>query len=242
MLSDIHGNLAALEAVLAAGADRYDELWSLGDIVGYGPRPNECVAIVRERCAVSLAGNHDLAACGRVDPATFSSDAGRAIRWTREVISAETESYLATLDPAAERAPIGLYHGSPRDPIWEYVLDPETARQALAGRPHELVLVGHTHAALAARLLEGRLAGGRADAGTAFDLRAGRQTLLNPGSVGQPRDADSRAAWLTLHLDDAGRPERAIFERTRYEIARTQREIVEAGLPEHLADRLSFGM
>ena len=127
LLSDVHGNLPALEAVLEACSLRTDVLWCLGDVVGYGASPNECATLVRERCELVLAGNHDLAATGRVDFRAFTSDAGRAIRWTREVLSAEAEAWLAGLDSSAERGPVGLYHGSPRDPIWEYVADAAAA-------------------------------------------------------------------------------------------------------------------
>ena len=110
LLSDVHGNLPALEAVLEACSIRCDALWCLGDTVGYGASPNECVELVRDRCELVLAGNHDLAATGRVDFATFSSDAGRAIRWTREVLSADAETWLGSLEPTAQRGPIGLFH------------------------------------------------------------------------------------------------------------------------------------
>jgi diadenosine tetraphosphatase ApaH/serine/threonine PP2A family protein phosphatase len=242
LLSDVHANLPALEAVVEACSIRCDALWCLGDTVGYGASPNECVAIVRERCELVLAGNHDLAATGRVDLAAFSSDAGRAIRWTREVLSADGETWLAGLEPTAQRGPIGLYHASPRDPVWEYVADAAAALDALSRTTNELVLVGHTHVPLAARLVDERLIGGQAAAGSTYDVRGGRHTLLNPGSVGQPRDGDPRAAWVLLYLDDDGRPERAIFQRVRYDVAAAQRAIEGAGLPQHLADRLSFGM
>jgi len=242
VLSDVHGNLAALEAVLETAALRSDAMWCLGDTVGYGPRPNECVAVVREHCSIVLAGNHDLAATGRIDASTFSSDAGRAIRWTREVLMADIERYLAGLSPAAEHGRVGLYHGSPRDPTWEYVTDPSGAEGALGATTADVVLVGHTHASLAARLGDGRLTGGRVNAGAIVEAQQGVRVLLNPGSVGQPRDADARAAWLLLELDDDGALRRATFERTRYDVTRTQREMLAAGLPEHLADRLTFGI
>jgi len=242
VLSDVHGNLSALEAVLGAVGGDVDETWCLGDVVGYGPRPNECAALTRERCQLVLAGNHDLAVVGRVDTGHFSTDAARALRWTREVMRPDVADWLGSLEPVGERGSIGLFHGSPRDPIWEYVLDPAGAREALAATAHATVLVGHTHAAIAARLMGDRLAGGRANGGTGLDLGGGRRSLLNPGSVGQPRDADPRAAWLELDLDDDGDAVRARFRRIRYDVGRTQREIVAAGLPQHLADRLSFGM
>jgi predicted phosphodiesterase len=242
VLSDIHGNLNALEAVLEAMGDRFDAVWCLGDLVGYGPRPNECAAVIREHCSTVLAGNHDLAACGRVSAASFSEDAGRAIRWTREVLSADIEAYLTGLEPQHVDDTAALYHGSPTDAVWEYVLDPGSAERALLASPSRLTLLGHTHSPLAVRDVAGRLAGGPVNAGALVELLPDERALLNPGSVGQPRDGDARAAWLRLEIGDDGRATRATFERTRYDIARTQREIAAAGLPEHLADRLSFGM
>jgi diadenosine tetraphosphatase ApaH/serine/threonine PP2A family protein phosphatase len=197
---------------------------------------------VRERCGLVIAGNHDLAACARIDPHLFAADAGRAIRWTREVLRADAEAWLASLEPSRIEGHFGIYHGSPRDAVWEYVIDPAAAREALDATMHDAVLVGHTHVALAARLLDGRLAGGEATIGTELELGQGRRALLNPGSVGQPRDGDARASWLWLWIAEDGQPERVVFERTRYDVARTQLEITEAGLPQHLADRLAFGM
>jgi diadenosine tetraphosphatase ApaH/serine/threonine PP2A family protein phosphatase len=242
VISDIHGNLAALEAVLAAVAGRCDQVWCLGDVVGYGARPNECVDVVRDRCRVVLAGNHDLAACGAEDASRFSQDAGRAIRWTREVLRTDCERWLASLTPALDRGSIGLYHGSPRDPVWEYVLDAATAEAAIRAVDKPLVLCGHTHGAIAALIDGSRLSGGRATHGREVTLGENRRALLNPGSVGQPRDGDPRASYLLLECRDDGMPTRARFLREPYDVGRTQREIALAGLPQHLADRLSFGM
>lgn len=240
-MSDIHGNLPALEAVLEQCAAA-EEIWCLGDIVGYGAWPNECVALVRERCTIVLAGNHDLAAVARVDPATFVRDAGRAITWTREVLRPETEAYLSGLEASRPDELVGLYHGSPRDPIWEYVLDPLGARAAIEASGARLTVVGHTHSALSARLVDDALSGGPARGGAELRLRDDVRALVNPGSVGQPRDADPRAAWAVLDLDDEGRAVAVRFQRTTYDIGRTQRAILAAGLPHHLADRLEFGM
>ena len=238
VVSDVHSNLAALEAVLAAvDAEAPDELWCLGDLVGYGPRPNECCAALGKRATLCLAGNHDLAVAGRLDLFEFSGDAAAAARWTRALLDEPSRALLERLEPRAEREGVALYHGSARDPVWEYVLSDEAAEATLelAGAP--LVLVGHSHAALAAFEREGALAGGLAPDGTEIDLAAGG-TLLNPGSVGQPRDGDPRAAWLALDLD----ARRATFHRVAYDVERTQREIRAAGLPETLASRLGAGL
>ena len=239
VISDIHGNLHALEAVLAEIArEQPDALWCLGDHVGYGPRPNECCESVRARADLSLAGNHDLLALGKtVLEYDFNPDAADAGRWTRSVLDTESIRYLDGLEPSARTAEAELFHASPRDPVWEYVLNGETALAALELTSAPIVLVGHSHVPLSIAQAHGRLEGGLAPAGTEQDLTEGRW-LLNPGSVGQPRDGDPRAAWLLLDLD----AQRATFHRVEYSIDRTQAEIVEAGLPSSLAERLSSGV
>ena len=202
VISDIHANLHALEAVLAAiDADPPDELWCLGDLVGYGPRPNEVVEIVRERARICLVGNHDLGVLGRLDLDEFTPDAAAVARWTQTVLLDESRAYLESLEPEAKVEGAELYHASPRDPVWEYVITPEAALGALEvdGRA-PVVLVGHSHVALAISLADGALDGGVAPDGTEVDLERARW-LLNPGSVGQPRDGDPRAAWLELDFD-----------------------------------------
>jgi predicted phosphodiesterase len=234
VVSDIHANLAALEAVLAAiDASPPDEIWCLGDLVGYGARPNECCALVRERATVCLGGNHDLAVRGTIDLRDFSGDAGIAAEWTRSVIEEESLAFLQTLDAQGTAHGIALYHGSARDPVWEYVLSDEAAAVTLMLTDAPTVLVGHSHVALA---VSSTLAGGIAPQGTTIDVASARW-LLNPGSVGQPRDGDPRAAYVTLDLDT----HTASFERVEYDIARTQAEIRAAGLPEVLARRLETG-
>jgi diadenosine tetraphosphatase ApaH/serine/threonine PP2A family protein phosphatase len=237
VLSDIHANLHALEAVLAdVAADGPDEIWCLGDVVGYGPRPNECCDLVRERMSYSLCGNHDLAVIDRIPLSDFSGDAGAAAVWTKDELGDEQRVWLGTLKPLGERAGIQLFHASPRDPVWDYVLSEGAALASLALTTAPFVLVGHSHIALALGWDENDLVGGLAPAGTEIE-RSGRRWLLNPGSVGQPRDGDPRAAWLLID-SDAGR---AAFRRVDYDIARTQDEIRAAGLPAALADRLARG-
>jgi len=238
VVSDIHANLHALEAVLAGIHDEaVDELWCLGDTVGYGPRPNECADRIRAEAALVLVGNHDLAAIGRLSTADFGPLAAASAAWTAAELTPERAAWLGGLEPSARRDGVELYHGSPRDPVWEYVLSEEVAVACLQATTEPTVLVGHSHLALAIAWDGEELGGGLAPAGSEQALREGR-TLLNPGSVGQPRDGDPRAAWLLLDLD-AGR---AVFRRVPYDVERTQTEMRARGLPGALAARLAQGV
>ena len=219
-------------------ADTPDTVWCLGDLVGYGPRPNRCCALVAERADLCLIGNHDLGVLGRLDLAEFSHDAAESARWTQKVLEPEARAYLETLEPVADRGEVGLYHASPRDPVWEYVLSGPSALAAFAAADARLLLVGHSHVALSFSLGEDHLAGGLAPEGTELDLRTAERWLLNPGSVGQPRDGDARAAYLMLDLE----ARRARFRRVLYPVERTQAEIRERHLPEALAERLEHGV
>ena len=237
VISDIHGNLYALQAVLeAVEADAPDEVWSLGDVVGYGPRPNRCCALVEERTRLGLAGNHDLGVLGSLSMEDFSFEAAFSARWTQTVLSDASRAYLAGLPSQAKVDGAELFHASPRDPVWEYVLSLEAALDALQLTEAPLVLVGHSHVALAIQLEDGRLGGGLAPSGTSAHLSDGRW-LLNPGSVGQPRDGDPRAAYLLLDLEKHW----AYFRRVPYPVERTQAEIGERKLPHVLAERLARG-
>jgi predicted phosphodiesterase len=237
VISDVHSNLHALEAVLEEiDREQPDAIWCLGDLVGYGPRPDECCRLVEARAAICLAGNHDLGVRGDVDLDDFAPDAASAALWTRGVLSDEARTFLARLVPTAEAEGVQLFHASPRDPVWEYILTDQAAAAALAGTSGRVVLVGHSHIPLAVTIDAGEIGGGHAPAGTELDLGDGRW-LLNPGSVGQPRDGDPRAAWMLLDLDSG----HASFRRVDYPIAETQAEIHEAGLPPALGERLSSG-
>src|SRR5690242_14909802 len=181
VVSDIHSNLHALEAVLAAiAADAPDELWCLGDLVGYGPRPNECCAIVEERADVCLAGNHDLAIRGTIDLEEFHGDAALAARSNRAALTRESLAFLNRLEPQGSAHGVALYHGSARDPVGEYVLSDEAARATLKLAGSRLVLVGHSHVALQVTTSDGEADGGLAPAGTVIPLDDA-PTLLNPG-------------------------------------------------------------
>ena len=238
VISDIHGNFDALQAVLeAVEREAVDELWSLGDVVGYGPQPNECCRAVASLAVASLAGNHDLGVLGAIDLGDFSDDAAASARWTRSVLEDESRAYLAALPSSAARGGVELFHASPRDPVWDYVLTDEAAAATFALTSAPLVLVGHTHVPIAVLLREREPSGGVAHGGTECDLTEGRW-VLNPGSVGQPRDGDPRAAFLVLDFDRGS----AAFHRLHYAVERTQARIREAGLPAVLAERLAHGV
>jgi diadenosine tetraphosphatase ApaH/serine/threonine PP2A family protein phosphatase len=212
-----------------------DALWCLGDLVGYGPQPNRCCELVAQRADVCLIGNHDLGVLGRIDLEDFSPDAAAAARWTMDALEDEPRRYLESLSPQAALEQAEIFHASPRDPVWEYVLTPEIAFLSLEATEKPLILVGHSHIAL--RFGAEQLALALCEEGTQIDLPHERW-LLNPGSVGQPRDGDPRAAWLLVDFD-AGR---ATYCRVPYAIDETQAEIRESGLPETLAQRLESGV
>lgn len=238
VLSDIHANRHALEAVLrdvAATAAR--EIWCLGDLVGYGADPNDCVRLVRDNAAVCLAGNHDLGVTGAIPLHEFSPGAALAARWTQEVIDPDCLAWLSALEPHATRSGTGLFHGSPRDPIWEYVMSVLLADLCFDAFEERLGLIGHSHVACSFERRAGEPATGsprRAD--EVVDVAAERW-LLNPGSVGQPRDGDPRAAWLLLDLT-AGT---AAWRRTAYDVDAAAAAIRAARLPDSLAERLQYG-
>jgi diadenosine tetraphosphatase ApaH/serine/threonine PP2A family protein phosphatase len=240
-ITDVHANLPALEAILEAidSAD-LEETWCLGDVVGYGVEPDACADLVRERCDVCLVGNHDLAVLGALDISSFSEAAAEAVEWTRGSVAERTLEFLGELEPNAERQGIGLFHASPRDPVWEYVLSGEQADAGMDASPNRISLIGHSHVALfftrPENEEEGETRGSQAGDGALLDLSRG-SWLVNPGSVGQPRDGDPRAAWLELDTE----AETACFHRVPYEIERAAAPIAAAGLPARLADRLYAG-
>jgi predicted phosphodiesterase len=238
VISDIHGNRQAFEAVLEAIAlSDAAELWCLGDLVGYGADPDGCVELAREHAAVCLAGNHDLAVIGEVSVEAFTRGAGISVQWTREVMRPENLSFLRGLRPQGREGPVDLYHASPRDPIWEYVLSSLLAGLCLDRQAQRVGLIGHSHVALAFSRGVGELATGEPRReGSELDLAQG-EWLLNPGSVGQPRDGDPRAAWLLLDLDDWT----ASYRRTAYDVAGAAAAIRAAHLPDSLAERLGYG-
>jgi predicted phosphodiesterase len=237
VLSDVHGNLPAFRSVLQDVEPRgLDGIWFLGDLVGYGASPDECVQLAAERCDFCLAGNHDLGVLGRIDIGDFSPHAAAAAQWTRENASEETLSFLGSLDASRDGEAIGLWHASPRDPVWEYVLSTSQAEGCMDQMEPRVGAIGHSHVALRFTRVDGQVMGEGIEAGTKLDLSDG-EWLVNPGSVGQPRDGDPRAAWLELDLDAWS----AEWHRVDYPIDEAAAAIDEAGLPRSLGERLYIG-
>ena len=237
VLTDIHSNLPALEAVLEATQEAgLEKRWCLGDVVGYGAQPDDCAALTAEHCELSLVGNHDLAVTGEIDTEVFSASAAAAVEWTRENCKQETMEFLKGLKPEATDKEVGLYHASPRDPVWEYVLATDQAQECMEEQSGRVSLIGHSHVALYFSDAGDEGVGGQAPEGHEIDLSQSRW-LLNPGSVGQPRDGDPRAAWLELDTEEW----KATYHRVEYDIESAADAIREAGLPDLLAERLSVG-
>jgi predicted phosphodiesterase len=239
IVSDIHGNRQAFEAVLDAIEDsECEEMWCLGDLVGYGAEPDACVELARRHAAICLAGNHDLGVRGDLPLEDFSRGAALAARWTQETITEATREYLGGLEPADLEERAGLYHASPRDPVWEYVLSALQAELCLDVQSHRVCLIGHSHVALSFSRLPGESATGQTRAADE-ELELGQgEWLINPGSVGQPRDSDPRAAWLELDLDGWS----AVYRRVEYDIDGAAAAIRAARLPDSLAERLAYGL
>jgi diadenosine tetraphosphatase ApaH/serine/threonine PP2A family protein phosphatase len=236
VLSDIHANLAALDAVLAA-IPSVDEVWQLGDIVGYGPHPDEVVARLRDVGARGVRGNHDAAAVGGLEIESFNVDARRAMEWTRAAINDDTRAWLAALPERLEREGFTLVHGSPRDPIWEYVTSTPVARAGISAMDTTFGLHGHTHVPVAYLEDDGTLETMSPGAGSRITYGSHR-ALLNPGSVGQPRDGIPTASWLLLDTDEGA----GTWHRTAYDVGSVQVAMEAAGLPERLVARLAYGL
>ncbi len=236
VLSDIHANVTALDAVLAA-VPSVDELWHLGDVVGYGPHPDAVVTRMREAGAVGVRGNHDAAAVGGLEIEAFNVDARTAMEWTRSVIGEETRAWLRALPERLERADFTMVHGSPRDPTWEYVTSTPVARAGMTSMATQFGLHGHTHIPIAYVEQDGRLVTMSPGNGSTLTFD-GRRVLLNPGSVGQPRDGIPASSWLLLDTD-AGT---ATWRRTAYDVATVQAAMVAVDLPDRLVTRLAHGL
>jgi diadenosine tetraphosphatase ApaH/serine/threonine PP2A family protein phosphatase len=236
VLTDIHSNAPALEAALEAVGD-VEQLWVLGDIVGYGPHPNEVVERLRELDAVAVQGNHDAAVLGRITPGAFNDLARAAVRWTAETVTPANLDWLAQQPETRVEGDFTLAHGSPRDPLWEYLFSIPAARINLAAFETPYCLVGHTHHQLVFRDDDGQVEALLPEDGYTLELDA-RRCILNPGSVGQPRDGDPRACAMTIDTEVA----EATWLRYDYDVAAVQAAIRATSLPSRLADRLEIGV
>jgi diadenosine tetraphosphatase ApaH/serine/threonine PP2A family protein phosphatase len=237
ILADIHSNLAAFEAVLKDidGRGGFDKIWCLGDMVGYGPDPNECIKRLHEFEHVCIAGNHDWAAIGKMDTFEFNPLAAEAAHWTSQVLTAENKDYLLDLPLILNENGFTLAHGSPREPIWEYLLSTETAQENFAYFETPYCLVGHSHIPLIFALDGDQIE--LMEFGGAEVKLPGKRMIINPGGVGQPRDGDPRASYAIYDAE----ARTVSHYRVEYNIEVTQRKMAEAGLPEPLIRRLSFG-
>lgn len=238
VISDIHANLEALDVVLSDIAARApDEIICLGDFVGYGPDPAASVERVRPTLAGAVVGNHDRAALDRLDISSFNAYARAAILWTREQLNDGVRHYLDAL-PQGLRRPLFLaVHGSPRDPVEEYVLDAVVAGACFEAAEFRLCLVGHTHIP-GVFIHDGERVTAKAlSTDEPLTLRPEYRYIINAGSVGQPRDGDPRSAYLWLDEDAAV----AALVRLSYPVAKTQEKMAAAGLPSVLAERLAYG-
>ena len=239
VIADIHANLAAFETVLST-AGTYDEIWCLGDIIGYGPDPNECFDLLRQQRFVAVAGNHDWAAVGRLDLAEFNPAARAAAEWTARELRPENHRFVDSLPVKYLKEGYTLVHGSVRMPIWEYIDEAGVAWDNMALMETRYCLVGHTHVPLLH--IDGDSFRKRARTvaldGESVSLKLGDERLiLNPGSVGQPRDGDPRSAYMLLDTDSG----EATIRRVDYAIGKTQARMYKAGLPDRMAFRLSLG-
>lgn len=240
VLSDIHANAVALEAVLADAVGQWDRLWFLGDLVGYGPDPAVCIDLLRaQEATLALSGNHDWAVLGKLDMEEFNPEAKQVVEWTRRTLNEAHLSYLDGLPPLAIHGDFTLAHASPRHPVWEYILDLQTAFENFDHLETPYCLVGHSHVPALFELDEEKEALNGYVAGEGEVVALGRHRLiLNPGSVGQPRDGDPRAAYALL--DHEART--WTFHRVAYDIAETQRRMKARKMPRRLIDRLSQGV
>lgn len=243
ILSDVHANLEALRAVLTDATVRggFQSIWCLGDLVGYGPDPDACLTLLREYDLLAVAGNHDHAAIGRIDPGQFNAAAAAAARWTATQLSPEDIAFLGSLPLVVTALPFTLVHGSLRAPVWEYLLDQESALGTLNLLETRFCLVGHSHLPFICRENQGSPKFVEFTEGEVIPLNPERNPerwIINPGGVGQPRDQDPRPSYA-IYNDGEATIER---HRVSYEISVTQQKMAKAGLPQHLIDRLDHGI
>ena len=240
IIADIHANLAAFTAVLDDIEHRggVEEVWCLGDVVGYGPDPHQCIELLRQYSHICVAGNHDWAAIGKINTSDFNPDAATACHWTTQQLSPGDIDYLNNLPLVIQRGDFTLVHGSPREPIWEYLLSINNAKENFAYFQSQFCLVGHSHVPLIFEYDEtGACSLNEFPADTTLTLAKNR-LIINPGGVGQPRDGDPRASYAIYDSETRT----VTHYRVPYDIGVTQAKMVEYRLPMHLVARLSYGM
>ncbi|MDE2788023.1 MAG: metallophosphoesterase family protein [Chloroflexota bacterium] len=243
ILSDIHSNLQAFDAVLADADDAggYDMVWFLGDLVGYGSDPSVCIDRLRRLPHVAIAGNHDHAVTGKLNPDLFNGAARAAALWTAQQLSDDEIAYLAALPEVRQTEKFTHVHGSLRDPVMEYLISEPAALATFALMETPFCLVGHSHYPLVWTEEDGRAGVELLDPATPLLLESGRRMIVNPGSVGQPRDGDWRASYLLYESEAGGKAGMLHHRRVEYDLAGAQNGILSAGLPESLAIRLGNG-
>lgn len=238
IISDLHSNLPALEAVLHHAEEKgYDVTLCLGDVVGYGPYPNQCTEWARENARTCLAGNHDWAVIDKMDIANFNPTAAQATLWTRKQLTAENRVYLMERPTVVVEEGYTLTHGSLREPVWEYITDNWIAQQSFELLSTPLLFHGHTHIPALFREQRERLPQIILPRGQEKIILDRGRFLINPGGVGQPRDGDPRASYLIYD-----EPQSVVeFYRVDYPISQAQEAILQVGLPKSLAQRLALG-
>jgi len=237
VISDLHANYVALEAVLDDSAGKWDEILCLGDLVGYGPQPNECVDRLTELPVTAVPGNHDWAVLGRFPLEYFNEHARTALEWTRPRLHADTRDYLGSLKPLVLLDGITLFHGSLTGYLSDYVLNPADAAENFALLETPVGLFGHSHLCFYfSQSLDGEVVTHPLKKRNKLDLQD-RKSLLNPGSVGQPRGGDPRAAWGILDTEKG----LWLLCRTAYDVHAVQQLMRRHGLPDYLIRRLAAG-
>jgi predicted phosphodiesterase len=237
LIADIHSNLTAMERVLQDAEDKggFDVVWCLGDIVGYGPDPGQCIRKVRDMDAACIAGNHDLAAVGKIPTGYFNFEAAEAVWWTRQQLSKDDVAYLEGLELVRVEGDFTLVHGSPRDPVWTYIFSVAEAQENLRYFQTAACLVGHTHVPMYFESAKYPYMVHPED-GQRIDINKNRW-LINPGGVGQPRDGNPKAAYAVIETEIPS----VTFHRVDYDFKSVQDRMKQAGFPEGLIYRLSKG-
>jgi len=254
LISDIHSNLEGLQTVLQELKEReVDKIFCCGDIVGYGPDPTKCIETLSKTASSlplsSVKGNHDGAVLGEADPHRFNSMGRKAINWTKRRLGRKERSFLKGLsfEKKLDDHPIYLVHGSPVDPVWEYIISKSDAYRAFLrlnseGEDVRLALFGHSHIPSLFVSEKNDLTEKNVEDGLEVSLDEEKRYLINPGSVGQPRDRDWRTSFALLEVDRSGKPQRVSFHRREYKAEQVRGKILQAGLPQKLGDRLLSGI